>query len=272
MTVISRAPKKAYFQASPYDPSRTLSCGGVARALKSMGYEVVLFPRNRLPARHKITPHTPVKGDTGVVKFLYERAFPGVTYPNFDVPKPLQRFARRKIRESTLGEFRAMNEEIPWLQRPPQFIKPKVAKLFCGRTTSYAARDLGHLPDDTQILLQDFRRFSFEYRFYVSPWTGPLPADDLYLRHTEKGTYEKILKCAKEMWETWKPESPKCYIMDVGMSAPHKGIEYSPTLVEINSVLTAGCFGDVKANTNHVGRLIETGWKSYARYAEHGVF
>lgn len=112
MTVISRAPKKAFIQASKYEgswghPFLSDSCKAAAVALKALGYDVRTFTPNNFPAKNKVTPHTPVKGDTGCVKFLYERTF-GVEYPNFDVPRELEPFARRKITYPTLGKINSV--------------------------------------------------------------------------------------------------------------------------------------------------------------------
>lgn len=282
MTVISRAPKNAYIQASKYPdgfrdhPYLSDSCNAAAKALKSLGYEVKTFTPAKLPPRHKITPDTPVKGGTGCVKYLYEMAF-GVTYPNFDVPPELARFARRKIEHSTLGELRARNNTRPFAYYE-KFVKPSVqAKLFGAQSAQYAATwACEKHPDSTPIIVQDYRDFDEEVRFFVSPWTGPVTVDG-YTEGMDRDTLRKhrrIEAYARDIYEAWKPTGPKCYVMDVGMSRnPHADTwRYYPTLVEINSVLTAGNLDEVKSKTNHPGRLVATGWKSYARYAEQGRF
>lgn len=268
--IVSRAPKRAHIQASSWDPNRplSLSCGAVAKALQKMGYKVELFTRTKPPARHKITPLTPVKGDTGMVKFLYERTFPGVTYPSFDIPNPLRTYARRKVVTTTLGALRGAPHATL-----KKFVKPVVPKLFPATSDIHHVQDLP-LPDDTGVLLQDLRQFRDECRFFVAPWTGPIPMDD-YLSDTDtrgRQDYERMAQLAQEMYEVWKPEAPKCFIMDVGMSAPYGGERYSPTLVEINSVLTAGNMDDVKVDTNYAGQMLATAWKSYARYGLRGEF
>mgnify|MGYP002409060964 FL=1 len=291
MTVISRSPKTAFIQASKYDggwghhPHLSSSCMAAAQALKALGYDVRTFTPGKLPARHRVTPDTPVKGDTACVKYLYERTF-GVEYPNFDVPKPLKRFARRTITQSTLGELRAQHRVRPFRYNE-KFVKPSVqAKLFRGQdasyVTSYTYTTLSNLPDSTPISVQDYRNFQDETRFFVSPWTGPLTVEGHtdYLDQDELRTFKKLQEFANTIYETWKPTGPKCYVMDVGMSSkPLTNHGYSipaerkyPTLVEINSVLTAGNLDEVKPNSKHPGRLVATGWKSYARYAERGEF
>jgi hypothetical protein len=60
--------------------------------------------------------------------------------------------------------------------------------------------------------------------------------------------------------------------MDVGMSSKPSADRYYPTLVEINSVLTAGNLDDIKAKPTFPGKLVAEGWESYARYAETGSF
>lgn len=290
MTVISRSPKTAFIQASKYDggwghhPYLSSSCMAAALALKALGYDVRTFTPGKLPARHRVTPDTPVKGDTGCVKYLYERAF-GVEYPNFDVPRPLKRFARRKITQSTLGELRAQNRVRPFRYNE-KFVKPSVqAKLFYGQDASYVlgSYTLSNLPDSTPISVQEHRSFRDETRFFVSPWTGPLTVEGHmdYLDRDELRTFKKLTEFANTIYETWKPTGPKCYVMDVGMSSKthtdsngyaRTGERWIPTLVEINSVLTAGNLDEVKPKTHHPGRLVATGWKSYARYAERGEF
>lgn len=289
MTVISRAPKTAFIQASKYDgrwgchPYLSKSCKAAATALKALGYTVRTFTPTKLPPRHRVTPHTPVKGDTACVKYLYGRAFPGVAYPNFDVPEPLARFARRTITQSTLGELRAQHRAHP-IAYGTKFVKPSAqAKLFYGRDASYAAEYRSELLDSTPIAVQEYRNFQDETRFFVSPWTGPVTTEGHtdYLDRTELRNFKRITEYANTIYETWKPTGPKCYVMDVGLSSKPRtdfngyrvtGERMYPTLVEINSVLTAGNLDEVKPKTAHPGRLVATGWKSYARYAERGEF
>lgn len=281
MTVISRAPKLAFVQSQPHrygwhdHPYLSDSCKAAAVALKALGYKVNTFTRTKLPAQHMVTPHTPVKGDTGCVKYLYERAFPGVTYPNFDVPKELTQFARRKFKYSTLGELRAQHRAHPF-SYDEKFVKPTYqAKLFYGHSAQYAAGyALDRLPDNTPITVQDFRDFQDEVRFFVAPWTGPITVDGYAdeMDQEELANLKKITEYANTIYETWKPTGPKCYVMDVGLSSKPRANRYYPTLVEINSVFTCGNLEEVKPNTSHPGRLVATGWKSYARYAERGEF
>jgi len=281
MTVISRAPKIAFIQGSNYDHYSygtylSDSCKAAGVALKALGYDVRIFTRAHLPPRHKVTPHTPVKGDTGCVKFLYERAF-GVTYPNFDVPEPLERFARRNITHSTLGKLRARHCAKPYSYYE-KFVKPSEhAKLFRAQSAQYAAGwACDKYPESTPITIQDYLDFRDEVRFFVSPWTGPVTVDGYTegMGRDELRDLKKLTDYANLIYETWKPMGPKCYVMDVGMSCnPNADTRrYYPTLVEINSVLTAGNLDEVKTNTRHPGRLVATGWKSYARYAERGEF
>ncbi|NDJ15650.1 MAG: hypothetical protein EBY17_31510 [Acidobacteriia bacterium] len=76
------------------------SCASVATNLRRRGYSVWKLDPERLPPKGAINALTPIKGTTGVVKYLYERAF-GVEYPNLDLPAPLARYARYAER----GEF-----------------------------------------------------------------------------------------------------------------------------------------------------------------------
>jgi hypothetical protein len=211
--VISRAPKLAFVQTSTYFPPNFLShsCKATAHSLAALGYDVRTFDRNHLPAKHRVTPHTPVKGGAGCVKFLYERAFPGVTYPNFDVPKELTQFARRRITYSTLGELRTRHKSKPY-NNGEKFVKPVVAKLFYARDANYAACSLDEHPDSTPISVQDFRKFQGEVRFVVSPWTGPmiLPFYDENKSREWQKTLGSIRQFAKDIYETWKPTGPKC--------------------------------------------------------------
>ena len=278
MTVISRAPKLAFVQGHRFGDLRrnylSNSCETVARALKNLGYDVRPFNREHLPAKYRVTPHTPVKGDAGCVKFLYERAFPGVVYPNFDVPKELEPFARRKITYTTLGKLRARHNSKPF-PYGEKFVKPSVhAKLFAARDANYAAWGLTTYPDSTPISVQDYRSFRDEVRFMVSPWTGPknLSFYDEDKSRDWQDTLKTLQELAHTIWETWKPTGPKCYVLDVGMSSKSGADRYFPTLVEINSVLTAGNLDDIKPQRTHPGKLVATGWESYARYAETGRF
>lgn len=281
MTVISRAPKLAFIQASKYEgswghPFLSDSCKAAAVALKALGYDVRTFTPNDFPAKNKVTPHTPVKGDTGCVKYLYERTF-GITYPNFDVPRELEPFARRKITHSTLGKLRARHCVKPYSYYE-KFVKPSVqAKLFHAQSAQYAAGwACDKYPESTPIIVQDYRDFQEEVRFFVAPWTGPVHGDGYTDGMDREGlrTLKRIQEYANTIYEAWKPTGPKCYVMDVGLSAnPNADTRrYYPTLVEINSVFTCGNLDEIKPNTPHPGRLVATGWKSYARYAEQGRF
>lgn len=286
MKTISRAPKKAFiyqmFEGGSHEfgSGMTGSCLATANALKNLGYDVVPFSKDKLPPKYKITPETPIKGTTGIVKFLYERMFPGVTYPNIDIPKPLLPFARRKIHETTLGTLRKAFPTSMVLSgvalHKPLFIKPKYPKLFSGISFDRGIpRGLSHLPDDTEVFVHSFREFGKEIRLYVSSWTGPLHEDDLYVDcyPESKKTLDRLVAFGTKVHNVWKDQAPKSYILDVGLSTdggPKK--RPLPTIVEINSVLTAGNLQDCRSGTNHPGRMVRTAWASYARYGERGEF
>jgi len=269
----SRAPKRAYIQAAPNmngsNPFMSDSCEAVADALKEMGYKVIPFTPEKLPPLDKLSPETPVKGSTGYVKYLYERLFPGVTYPNIDVPRELTRFARRRITHSTLGELRARDKTEPFRYNE-KFVKPSATpKLFRAQCASSAVGPwMSHHPDDTPITIQDYRVFQDEMRYFVSPWAGvtPLNRDPLWVSNDKR-----LHPFANQIHQAWKHVAPKCYVMDVGASYNPKSYSQRtyPTLVEINSVLTAG---NLEESIVNPGRLVATGWKSYARYAERGEF
>jgi len=268
--MISRAPKRAYIQADPERrgaPSLTGSCLRAAESLREIGYKVIPFTSKSI-ARLRVTPETPVKGTTGCVKYLYEKTFPGVTYPNFDVPEELTRFAQRKITHSTLGEIRA--KTIP---REKLFIKPSAtAKLFRGMDASFVhgmySSALG-LPDETPILVQEYRGVRNEMRFFIHPGRKAVFDEGAYYLSEDRWPkYHDLVRKIRRAWRT----GPKAYVLDIGeLSNPERfDGPRKVGIIEVNCVLTAGC---MYALPNHtVAKLIQTGWESYARYGTTGEF
>lgn len=256
--------KIAYVQEGTHRGFLSRSCHAVARDLVRRGYTIKTFTPEKLPPAKHVTPHTPVKGDTACVREIYQRAF-HTPLPNIDVPKPLARYARRKITATTLGELRATAKNNPRYAHDV-FVKPMLAKDFPGqRFFSAAAEELRYHPDTYPLQAQERRYFTNEVRFFA----GPRTLRPTRLRETNR--YDKELqRFAQKLYEVWKPAAPKAYVLDVGMSAPPGTIAhlYVPTLVEINSVLTAGCLDEVK----QPGALVIAAWESYAHYAVHGTF
>lgn len=265
MTTPTTPTKKiAYVQEGTHQGFLSRSCRAVARDLIRLGYTVKTFTPGKLPPAKHVTPHTPVKGDTACVREIYQRAF-HTPLPNIDVPKPLARYARRKITITTLGELRATAKNNP-RSAHNVFVKPLIAKDFPGQPfTSAAAEELRYHPDTYPLQAQERRYFTHEVRFFAGPRT---------LRPTrprENPRDQELKRFAQKLYEVWKPTAPKAYVLDVGMSAPVTDTAahlYVPTLVEINSVLTAGCLGEVK----QPGALVIAAWESYAHYAVHGTF
>lgn len=255
------AKKIAYVQEGTCRGYLSRSCSAVAQDLVRRGYTIKTFTPEKLPPAKHVTPHTPVKGDTACVREIYQRAF-HITFPNIDIPKPLARYARRKITTTTLGELRAtfknnrLSEEV--------FVKPLIAKDFPGQRFATAAHTLRYHPDTYTLQVQERRYFTQEIRFIA----GPRTLRPTQLRENPRD--QELKRFAQKLYEVWKPEAPKAYVLDVGMSAPHTAIHHPkvPTLVEINSVLTAGCLNQVK----QPGALVIAAWESYAHYAVHGTF
>lgn len=245
------------------------SCQAVAHDLKKKGYRVEGFTVEELPPRNKVTPHTPVKGGAGCVKFLYERMFPGVIYPNIDIPTPLKKYARRKITTSTLGEV-CHNPRLP----PNTFVKPLIhAKAFHGRTLDEIrfCGLLWRIPETLPVAVQEYREFDDEIRYFVHPKgirICPTDVIDLLDGEEPDATEVCLTKFAHKLVEEWKHKAPKAYVLDVGMSSKPNSTRRTPTLVEINSVLTCGNLENIR----HPGDLVTTAWKSYARYGERGEF
>lgn len=285
MTVISRAPKLAFVQAHRYashphgyatfsgcsQPNDFLSssCRNTAQSLTKLGYDVRLFTRQNLPPQHLVSPHTPVKGSTATVRILFKRTFPGVAYPNIDVPQELAKYARRKIVASTLGNVRARQYKIPY---GTKFIKPlHKAKLFHGGDLRSRLWHIPNLPDHTPVAIHDYRDFRDEERFVVTPRGKVIPVFTYVVENeVANKKIERLQEFATMLHEAWAHVAPKCYIMDVGLSSKPDAERYYPTLVEINSVLTAGNMDDLQQPLP--GRIVAAGWKSYARYGETGCF
>lgn len=251
----------AYIQAGAHHGFLSPACLETARDLKNHhGYRVIPFDSTRLPKR--ITPDTPVKGSTGFVRYLYERDF-NTTFPNIDIPPPLLPFARRKVTPTTLGELRARVRASPnpAITARKIFIKPlHHAKDFDGGVLYYRATDtpVAYLPDDYPVLEQEVLCLYNEQRFMVGPRSvtaiGPTRDPDL---HRE----------ARRMHKAWKHMAPRAYVLDVAF-ARYQRKPKVPTLVEVNSILTAGW----SYPCNNPGKLLIAAWKSYAHYAEHGTF
>ncbi len=255
----------AYIQAGEHNGFLSPACLKTARDLKNRhGYRVIAFDRERLPKR--ITPDTPVKGGTGLVRYLYERDF-GTPFPNLDIPEPLIPFARRKVKPTTLGELRARVRATPDPSRAARniFIKPlHHAKDFPGGTLYYRATDapVAYLPDDYPVLEQEVLRFHNEQRFMVGPRS--ITATDRVNRDPD--LYEE----AKRLHMAWKHMAPRAYVLDIALSCQRPEKPVLPTLVEINSILTAGWF--TFDTVRNPGALLIEAWKSYAHYAEHKTF
>lgn len=227
-----------------------------------MGYEIKTFEAGRLPPAHEVTPRTPIKGSTRSVRLLFERLFPGVLYPNIDVPPELAKYARRKITPTTLGAVRAIGP----VRHSLKFIKPHhKAKLFRGIDLAFAADYTSHLPDRTTVLLQDYREFRISERYLVTPREGAVPVQSCCCEHA--GFAEKLRLA-------WGRAAPASYVLDVALSSkPRQGREL-PTLVEINSVLTAGSLysHSERKPLLLLGGAVVAAWESYARYGETGSF
>jgi len=226
------------------------SCALVAADLTRRGYRVIPFARNKLP--RTVTPDTPVKGDAGAVKAIYEWTFK-TPYPNVDIPTALKPLAHRRVWKTTLGVLRVRERSHP---RSTQkiFVKPlNEAKAFHARSFLYAATSVCLFPDDYPVLAQEYLHFSREERFFIGP-RGVRKDPD---HNPELRAY------AEKAYRAWKAEAPGAYVLDVGWC--HKG---HPAVVEVNSVLTAGRF-DMVTNP---GALLIAAWKSYAHYAEHKTF
>lgn len=240
----------AYIQAGTVKGYLSESCARAAADLTRRGYRVIPFARNKLPPT--VTPDTPVKGDTGAVKAIYEWTFK-TPYPNVDIPTALKPLAHRRVWKTTLGVLRA-RERAHRDSTREIFVKPlNEAKAFHAMSFRYAASGLCLFPDDYPILAQEYLHFLREERFFI----GPRGVRKDPAQHHELRAY------AEKAYQAWKAEAPGAYVLDVGWCG--KG---HPAVVEVNSVLTAGRFNLV----TNPGALLIAAWKSYAHYAEHGTF
>ena len=260
--VISKAKPLAFVQNKTYGKWHlSESCRGVALALTWLGYDVRAFTQTKLPPLHRITPQTPVKGSTGCLRDVFQRVF-RCQFPNIDVPGPLTKYARRKIRATTLGEVRARYAAKPdvWGEK---FMKPLLhAKVFDGQTVSHALHwgTLQEFPDALPVAVHDHRHFVEEDRFFI------LKDDIIPAYHSHS---PKLLKFASKLSRLWGENgAPKAYAMDVGFSKKPGCVKTVPTLVEVNSVLTTGNMSDLTIPTG--GKLVVAAWESYTRYAERG--
>ncbi len=149
---------------------------------------------------------------------------------------------------------------------PPdtKFIKPAhKAKLFRGVDLSVAPHYTSRFPDHTPVLLQDYREFLYEERYVITP--------DGEAIHSSGGC--KRQRFAKRLASIWGRAAPASYVLDVAGSSAPRGRRKYPTLVEVNSLLTAGnLYGVSKARPGLLSRLLAEAWESYARYGETGSF
>lgn len=265
-TPISKAPRVAFVQAGNYYGDYiSQSCRIAAEELAAGGYVVKTFSKGCLPPAHEVAPQTPVKGSTRSVRLIFERAFPGVRYPNIDVPPELAKYARRTITPTTLGVAR----ELMRGARPgTKFIKPACkAKLFGGVDLSIASHYTSRFPDSTPVLLQDYREFGHEERYVITPKQKALYSAGL------PGSGRNHKEFAEKLARVWGRAAPACYVLDVAMSYRSQELRELETLVEVNSILTAGnLYGVSEGRPGMLGRLLAKAWESYARYGETGSF
>lgn len=272
---ISKAPRVAFVQETECGSDYlSYSCRIAAEELASMGYKVKTFVKGRLPPAHEVTPRTPVKGSTRSVRLIFERMFPGVRYPNIDVPPELAKYARRTITPTTLGEVRKLMRGVP---PGTKFIKPAhKAKLFRGVDLSIAPHYTSHFPDHTPVLLQEYRSFDYEERFVITPKQKAVYLVD------PPGSGHNHKEFAEKLARVWGRAAPASYVLDVAGSSAPRGRRGSfvlwgrrgyPTLVEVNSILTAGKLYKIsEGRPGMLGRLLAKAWESYARYGETGGF
>lgn len=265
-TPIPKAPRVAFIQTGGYCGAYfSESCCLAAQELDATGYVVKTFDRANLPPAHEVTPRTPVKGSTRSVRLIFERMFPGVRYPNIDVPPELAKYARRTITPTTLGAAR----ELMRGARPgTKFIKPACkAKLFRGVDLSIASHYTSRFPDFTPVLLQDYREFGHEERYVITPKQKALYSAGL------PGSGRNHKEFAEKLARVWGRAAPACYVLDVAMSYRSQELRELETLVEVNSLLTAGnLYGVSKARPGLLSRLLAEAWESYACYGETGSF
>ena len=258
-----KSPPVAYAQGGThcYSGFASDSCRAVAKDFQRRGYIVRTFEPENLPKN--VGYDTPVKGKTTAVAAIYERLFPGTTFPNIDVPKPLRAFARRKLTYTTLGALREKERKNPGNIKP-LFVKPcRCAKEFPSGFAVNVLPNLWHQEDDLPVLVQTARSFSLETRFFV----GPRGLRTRINPYPKESQFNRLENFALELTRLWT-DAPAAYILDVAFSSRRWGGIFIPTLVEVNSALTAGGFETVK----NPSTLVETAWKSYARYAETGNF
>lgn len=154
-----------------------------------------------------------------------------------DYPSILEKFLYRKIKKSTLSNFRKMlkfNEENGIVRE--YFIKPVKVKLFTGNVFNNVLqleRFKGEIGSDTQIYISDSVNFLSEYRTYVHK--GKILDVKHYYGSWEFHPGDEDIK---KMVEMVTPVMPISYSLDVGVTSSHQC-----ALVECNDGYALGNYG-----------------------------
>ncbi len=230
------------------------NCQDVAYGLEELGYTVKGFVKEDLP-KLPITKDTIVRGSIRTTRTALHLL--GVPQPEVvNIPKCLEKFAKRKIWTSTLGKVRKAKKDV--------FIKPlKFQKTFSGQIVEYSRCQRGisykgvegycklyELPNSFEILASEVVEFLDENRTFVL--NGKIVGTT--------ASHKNELRLIKEIINAYK-NAPAAYAIDTGfMVKEESGILDKGThaLVEINSGFSAGNLADL--SPKNYAKIMEASW------------
>lgn len=191
---------------------------------KEMGFETVLFTDyNQLRTSEKCDV---VVASVGPVQARLNDF--GLSIPDIDYPKSIERFLGRNIWKSTINAISDSPEQ--W----NVFVKPVRNKAFKGRVVK-STRDLigcGTCDSDTEVYVSDIVDFISEYRVFVR--YGQI----LDIRHYG-GAWDSFPSpnVIKDCVDSFT-DSPKAYAADFGVTRDGRTL-----LVEVNTTCSIGSYG-----------------------------
>ena len=238
---------KAFVQREPDAPGVIANINYYAAfwGLRERGYEIELFAFPQL-TELELSREVLLVGGIGTVLKAFELL--GVEYQALEyVPSELERFAGRRLWQSTLGEVRAMFDG---RESAPIFIKPlpHKFKLFGGHVVR-SFRDLiatGAHPHDTPVRCAETVPFASEYRCFLH--RGEIIGAKHYAGDFRLAPDWSIVEAARQAYQS----APAGCAMDFGVT--HDG---RTLLVEVNDGFSLGHYG---LNPNLYAALLADRW------------
>jgi hypothetical protein len=176
--------------------------------------------------------------------------------PPLDYPESLQKFLKRKVWRTTLGEFRAATPMM--FTRPGRFLKPADHhKTFTGHVV-HKFSDLiktNSFPDDLPVWESEpIEQLVSEFRVFV------MKGSVLGMKHYLGASFQPPCPGAISSMMQYYENAPVAYSLDVGVNTS----EYTPqtVLIEVNDAFALGSYGLPSAL---YAQMIEARWAEMVR-------